>query len=1072
MSEVEDIFDLSPMQSGMLFDSLYSEDAGMHMIQLSYELGELDPECLERAWQAAVDHHAMMRASIHWRELEKPVQVVLRELPVAIDRADWSSHPRTTQRELLAQLLVDDRKRGFEFDAPPLFRLYLRDLGSQRFNFIWTFHHLLFEGWSASMVMQDVLAILQAELDGTTLELESPPVFRDYIHWIQQQETTGAEQFWKRELADFRTPTPLPVLGHNTSLAYQVEEYDVTVLDLSLDETAQLKACARRHQVTTNTVIQAAWALFLSHTSGESDVLFGTMVSGRSAPVAGIDRMIGLFINILPSRVRVTGDMQLSTWLQELQKSQVELRNYEHLPLANVKSWSEVPSSQPLFETLVVFENWAGDLSLKDSSGPIEVFDVLGTHGGPGLPLSLVVWPAEEMSFAITFDSKLYDHAVAEAMREQLGTLLRGLISEETTRLSELSLLTGAQERELVESWNQARAELPRETCIMELFEAEVARSPDATAVEFLDHSLSYDELNRRANALAHELRALGVRPESRIGICLGRSHDMVIAIWAVLKSGGAYVPLDPSFPKQRLAFMFEDANIEVLLTHEALVPKLPRSAEHVLCLDAETETAPGDNETNPERTANRDNLAFVTFTSGSTGQPKGSMVLHRGLLNAYVGWDHLYQLRDIRSHLVVASFAVDVFSADVIRCLCSGGRLVIAPHEAIFSPPRLCELLIEEEIEFAEFVPHVLSHVVAHLESTGRSLPVIKLLVVGSDIWLGSEWARARTVCNAQARLINAYGLNETSVDCTYFEDRAEDLPPRAYVPIGKPYLNHRVYVLNSEGRPVPRGVPGELFIGGTGIVRGYLNRPGITAERFLPDPFALSPGERMLKTGDRVRELADGNLEMLGRMDNQVKIRAYRVELGEIECAMQEHPLVRESVAQLIPDESGESQLVAHVVHEGALTAAELRQFLNERSPSYMVPNYFVFLDKFPLTANGLKVDRAALPKPDWSARPSLDSFVPPESKLERKLAEIWLEVLPVERIGAHDKFMDLGGNSLQLIPVLARAEKELEVRLLPGEMILSTLRQLAATAEQRKLELPEPAKPGFLSRVFGRD
>jgi acyl-CoA synthetase (AMP-forming)/AMP-acid ligase II len=395
----------------------------------------------------------------------------------------------------------------------------------------------------------------------------------------------------------------------------------------------------------------------------------------------------------------------------------------------------------------------------------------------------------------------------------------------------------------------------------------------------------------------------------------------------------------------------------------------------------------------------------------------------------------------------------------------------VIAPHEDLFSPPRLSDLLIHERIEFAEFVPHVLGHVVSHLESTERTLPDLKLLVIGSDVWLGSEWARARKVCNDDVRMINAYGLNETSVDCTYFEDSAADEPPKAYVPIGKPFLNHRVYVLNERGRPVPAGVPGELFIGGSGVVRGYLNQPEITAERFLPDPFAVEPGGRMLRTGDRVRMLPDGNLEMLGRMDSQVKIRAFRVELGEIECGLQGHPMVRQAVAMVCDDETGERQLVAYLVGDQALNVAHVRRHLNDRFPSYMVPNFFVFLDEMPLTANGLKVDRAKLPPPDWGARPAVDAFVAPETEMERTLAEIWLDVLPVDRIGAHDKFMDLGGHSLLLIPVLARIEKELQLRLLPGEIILATLRQLAAAAEKRLLEPGPVGRSGFLSRVLGR-
>jgi amino acid adenylation domain-containing protein len=562
--------------------------------------------------------------------------------------------------------------------------------------------------------------------------------------------------------------------------------------------------------------------------------------------------------------------------------------------------------------------------------------------------------------------------------------------------------------------------------------------------VVFKNEQLTYRQLNQRANQLAHYLKKLGVKPDFLVGICVDRSLEMIVGLLGILKAGGAYVPLDPVYPKERLTFMVENAQVSVLLTQKKLVAELPASGARLVCLDADWEVIAQESEENPIGGSEPENLAYALYTSGSTGQPKGVMVAHRSLVNVYYSWETAYQLRtEVSSHLQMASFSFDVFSGDLIRGLCSGGKLVLCPQEWLLEPEKLYQLMRQEKIDCAEFVPAVLRTLIQYLENTDQNLSFMKLLVVGSDSLYRKEYEEFKRFCGSDTRLINSYGASEATIDSTYFEGTTVNLPDNGLVPIGRPFANTQIYLLDPHLQPVPIGVPGELHIGGAGLARGYLNRPELTAEKFIPNPFPIhnsnfkiqnSDSERLYKTRDLARYLPDGNIELLGRSDHQVKIRGFRIELGEIEAILTQHPRVREAVVIAREDQPGDKRLVAYVVGSPSsedVTPNALRDFLVKLLPDYMVPNAFVILDAMPLTPNG-KANHRALPIPDTATFCLGATFVAPRNSVEQEVAEIWLQVLGIDKVGIYDNFFQLGGHSLLATQVISRIRKTFEVEL----------------------------------------
>jgi len=1046
MRNIEDFYPLSFLQQGILFHSLHAPRSGVYCEQFSCNIhGNLNVSAFEQAWRTLVERHPILRTSFVWEDLKEPIQVVHRQVKLPWEQQNFRGLSDAEQMEHIEIFLKAERKRGFQLSQAPLMHLILIRLAEDEYRFIWSHHHLILDGWSSSLLFEEVFAFYEAFSQGKTLHRQRPRPYRDYVAWLQQQDLSQAEKFWRQQLKGSTAATTLGVEQNYSSLANQESGYSQQKIQLSTAETAALQSLARQQQLTLNTLVQGAWALLLSRYSGDNDIVFGTVMLGRSPVLVGAESMVGVFINTLPIRVYVNPEAFLLSWLKQLQVQQTESSRYEYSPLVEVVGWSDVPRGQPLFESIVNVQRYPADFSSGQQVGNLKISNIRNfVH--PHYPLTVSVEVHSELSLEIVYDRHRFDSDTISRMLGHLQTLLESIVANSEQCLTDLSVLTEAERQQLLVDWSATQADYPKDLCIHQLFEAQVERTPNAIAVVFEDQQLTYRELNTKANQLAHHLQKLGVGPEVLVGICVERSLEMLVGLLGILKAGGAYVPIEPTYPPQRQTFILADTKIPVLLTQQRFVADLPTQQTTAICLDTDWQLIAQEAITNPFAQTTVHNLAYVIYTSGSTGQPKGTMVTHQGVVN-YLSWCiQAYAVEEGTGTLVHSPLGFDLTVTSLFSSLLVGCSVELLPAsqglETLASALRRRTNLSLVKITPAHL--ELLSQQLSPQEAAGRT----QTFIIGGENLL----ARHITFWQQQAPntlLVNEYGPTETVVGCcVYYVPAAQG--SSGSIPIGRAIANTHLYVLDRYGQPVPIGVTGELYIGGDGLARGYLNRPELTAEKFIPNPFSQQPGDRLYRTGDLARYRPDGTLEYLGRIDDQVKIRGFRIELGEVEAVLSQVPEVRESVVMMREDIPGHQRLVAYLVwnQESSTSLSELRDFLRQKLPEYMLPSAFVTLDTLPLTLNG-KVDRKVLPAPD-KERPNLESaYVPPRTPLEQVLAEIWIQVLGLEQVGVHDNFLEVGGDSILSIQVISRA-KQAGLHLTPQQLFdYPTIAELATVA-----------------------
>ncbi|MBB4926159.1 non-ribosomal peptide synthetase [Kitasatospora kifunensis] len=1012
---IEDILPVTPVQEGLLFHALYDQNAAdVYTAQFVFELhGPLDGAALRAAAQAVVRRHPALRSAFRQRATGQWVQVVAAQAPLLWRELDLSTLPEAERSARLERLLADDRAHRFDLGRPRLVRFSLLRLSQERHVLVLMNHHLVLDGWSTAQLMGELFTLYAGGAAGAVLPAARP--YRDFLGWLGRQDRQQALDAWRLALAGVEEPTLAGQGLIGQQHAAVAERPERVELEFSTEQTQALLDAARSHGLTLNSLVQGAWGILLGTLTGRSDVLFGAAVSGRPAELAGAEEIVGLLINTVPVRVRLDRGETVAELLTTVQAEQAALTPYHHTALTDLHA---VTGQGALFDTLLVFENYPVDLAAMHLPGGAAVADVQ-VHDAAHYPLRLLVVPGTRLRISLDHRPDLLDRAAVERIAQRLHRLLPAMAANPQRPVARLDLLTVEERERVLTTWNGTAHPVP-DTTLPALIERQAARTPDATALTGQDGSRTYAELDADANRLAHLLAELGAGPETTVGVALPRSPDLVLALLAVLKSGAAYLPLDPDYPPSRTADILADAAPHLVLTSEALAAAVPAHLT-VLALDDEQVQTRLRAQPGTEQGGGRPHggsPAYVIYTSGSTGRPKGVVVEHRAIVNRLLWMQDRYRLDGTDRVLQKTPAGFDVSVWEFFWPLISGAAVVVAPPGVHREPDRLARLIQDAGVTTAHFVPSMLRAFVD--EPAAKACTSLRRVFCSGEALPAELVGDFHAVCDAP--LHNLYGPTEAAVDVTHWTCPAQGTPDA--VPIGRPVWNTRIHVLDAVLRPVPPGVIGEVYLAGVQLARGYLKRRGLTAQRFVADPYG-PPGTRMYRTGDLGAWDQDGCLRYAGRTDHQVKIRGQRIELGEIEAVLGRHPGIAQAAVTAVDD-----RLTAYVRPAGQdeQLIPTLRQYLAEQLPAGWVPAAFVLLVQWPLTPSG-KLDRKALPRPEFTGSAAHRAARNPREEL---LCGLFAEVLGVDRVGIDDSFFDLGGHSLLAARVISRIRTALEVDL----------------------------------------
>ncbi|MDI2591092.1 amino acid adenylation domain-containing protein [Pseudomonas sp. 681] len=1031
--DIGDLYPLSPMQQGILFHSVNEPDGPAYTNQLRVDVQHLDTERFRQAWQQTVDAHEILRTVFVWPEdAAAAVQVVRQTVQMPWSVQDWRG--RADLDTALEQLARDDLANGFELDQAPLLRVLLVQTGDDRHHLIYTSHHILMDGWSTSQLFGEVLQRYAGITPAT-----SQGHYRDYIQWLGQRDAQASRTFWRSALASLEEPTRLAsAMAPRQALSSGYADHQHV---FSEQLTTDLNRFAREQKVTLNTLMQAAWLVLLQRYTGQDSVAFGATVAGRPTDLPGVEQQIGLFINTLPVVAAPSAEIAVGQWLQQVQSLNLALREHEHTPLYDVQRWAGLGAGS-LFDSILVFENYPMAEALEQGEATGLAFSGITRQEQTHYPLTLVAVTGRELSLGLSFDRACFDASTISGLSVQLESLMTQFLADATQPLGALQLLDAGQ-RQVAADWGKASITATDSRTVLQRIEAQVQRQPDADAILFADQQINYRSLDARANRLAHKLQALGVGPEVRVGVCMRRTPDMLVGLLAILKAGGAYVPLDPDYPQERLLHMLEDSCATVLLTESAALALLPETlSAQVLVVEPRLDWLDDFPATAPAIRLDAQNLAYVIYTSGSTGKPKGVAITH-GNLGALIQWSEgVYSAEQLRGVLASTSICFDLSVWEIFVTLACGGCMVLADNAL-----ALADLPAHERVTLINTVPSA----IAALQRAGQIPPSVGTLNLAGEP-LKQTLVDTLYASTSVKQVYDLYGPSE---DTTYSTFTLRSAHGQAN--IGRPLDNTVAYLLDSQLQPLPAGVAAELYLAGAGVTRGYLMRAGLTAERFVPDPFA-SNGERLYRTGDLVRQGADDKIEYIGRADHQVKIRGFRIELSEIEARLLEQPEVREAVV-LAQDGAAGKHLQAYVVAaqpdvDRQALVEQLRSALSGRLPAHMVPGHLHLIDGVPLTPNG-KLDRKALIAMGGS--PIQQRFEAPHTDLQRQVAIIWQEVLEVEQVGLTDNFFQLGGHSLLATLVVTRIKERLGDKVALKELFeTDTLQAFCTRIEALRVEM----------------
>jgi amino acid adenylation domain-containing protein len=1040
-------------------DQLEPESAVYNIAKAIRMDGALNVEALQKALDAIVARHEILRTTITAVN-GNPLQVVVESGSVQLCMVDLSAKSDPRRQVDVRRILEAEARRPFNLASHLMLRATLLRLGKDEHVLLLTTHHIASDGWSSRILLKELLTLYSAFSVGNPCPLPDLPIqYADYAvwqrQWLQGEVLERQVSYWKKRLEGVST---LQLTSDRPRPAIQSFRGARQSFSLTKELTKALKKLSQRAEATLFMTLLAAFKTLLFRYTRENDISVGIPVANRTWPET--ENLIGFFVNSLVLRSDLSGNPMFLELLNRMRE--ISLGAYAHQDLPFERLVEELQperslSRTPLFQVMFGFQNVQPQtLDLPGLTlSPIEIdtgtakFDLFLSMAAEG----------DSLRGSLEYNTDLFEDSTICRMQGHFLTLLEGITVDPGQRLSDLPILTDRETHQLLVEWNSTKREYPRDKYVHQLFEAQVDQRPDASAVIYGDKQLTYKELDCRANQLANYLQKLGVTPETLVGICVERSLEMMVGLLGILKAGGTYVPLDPAYPKERLAFMLEDAQAKVLLTQEKLLVELPACDARVVCLDTDWEVITLEKNQNPKSDMTANHLAYVIYTSGSTGKPKGVQIPHDAVVNFLSSMQEQPGLTGQDVLLAVTTISFDIAALELFLPLIVGATVVMVSREVAVDGVQLSEQLANSRATAMQATPATWRML---LEAGWQGQNPLKILCGGETL------ARdlASQLLAKGSFLWNVYGPTETTIWSSLCKAELTDRP----ISIGRPISNTQIYILDEYLQQVPIGVAGELYIGGAGLARGYLNHPELTAEKFIPNPFSQEPGARLYKTGDQARYLPDGNIEFLGRVDHQVKICGFRIELEEVESALKQHAAVESAAVIVAGDTERDKWLVAYIVcrnAEGEPTTVELRKFLRRTLPEYMIPSAFIVLDALPLTPSG-KVNRRALPGQDGLALECGEDYVAPHTATERFIAEVWQEALGVDRVGVHDNFFDLGGHSLLSMKVIALVKEKIGQRIHPREMVLQTLGQLAAACEQRKSTIPARSANRLGSRL----
>jgi tyrocidine synthetase-3 len=1067
---ISHIYHLSPMQEGMLFHHLYDPGNRAYIVQLNYQLdGHVDTVLFETCCRQLVKRHEVFRTAFVYDRVKVPVQVILKDRDIAYAYHDISHDislsPGTSgsEAEHIHRIAAEDRERDFHLLDDPLLRFALIRTKAHTYRLLVTFHHIIMDGWSTNLWLKDFLALYRQ--GGVMPETGSPYIpYSNYLKWLETQDETAAHNYWRGYLETFEQGTSVRPSIPPAGATYERQDHTVEIPRETYDRLSELTAAKG---VTLNNLLLGVWGVVLHRRAGSDDVVFGNVISGRNIPLEGIERITGLFINTIPMRIKIEDPRQttFTRMLEQIRSSLLESQEYGYLQLSGVQQHAHIEG--PLFDHIFIYENYpvyrqlsSPEQARKTGFRLTRKYSIERTN----YDLNIIIIPREKLLIRFVYNENVYDTAFITRLAGNIRQVIEEVLKQPDPPVSDIEIITPEEKQRLLHDLNNTAHHYPAEKTIHHLLEEQAARTPHAIAVNGANKTyLSYREINRRADRLASLLRHRGIETGTIVGLMIGRSVELLTAIYGILKAGAAYLPIDPAHPQDRIDYMLKESGAGILLKSEIRNPKSRyfkqisndrNRAEFPLVLNFEHlnfETGyPRRGRVSDLDTRisdlNSANLAYVIYTSGSTGKPKGVMIGHRSVINFIEGIARLIDFSPWKTILALTTVSFDIFVLETLLPLSRGLRVVIADEKQQMEMTLLEELIVKSRVDMLQATPTRMQLFTA-VEPSSSCLRSLKEIMVGGEALPPDLLESLKTLTNA--RIYNMYGPTETTVWST-----VRDLTDAVAIDIGRPIANTRIYILGQHYNLQPEGTPGELCIGGDGLALGYLNRPELTVDKFFNSSDRSNRSYILYRTGDLARWLPGNNLQCLGRIDNQVKIRGNRIELGEIETSLNKHPAVKKSVTIAVNDSSGKTLCAYFVPMENNhrdITAEQLREFLGKELPDYMIPSHFIPIEKIPLTANG-KVDRKSLPQPDHTLR-SGTAYTPPTNPIEEKLVAIWQDILRIDTIGIHDSFFSLGGHSLRVMNLAAQIRTTFRMEIPLRELFdRPTIAQVAAIIKAR--------------------